>query len=710
MADDSKKKPLSDEEALKQKVDSYMKPPRASESKSAEKMVDSGEAIHNIPVTINKNNLPKPEDLPLPSTAPPVPGAKKVTEPVPAKPAESEPSKPGSTVTPSEPERAETKTEDKAEKAPDIPEDDGLATPENDKAVDDIAAKESDLVLAVDDAKAAKSAKTVEPKHGFKAKFKALFKSKWTWLVLLLLLVAVFAVPFTRYKVLGLVIKKPVTVTVLDSKTASPVSGADVKLGSASGKTESDGKVTIKAGLGPRNLEVSKGYYETSNQTYTVKFGSDQKADVKLVATGRLVPISVHNSITKKPVSGASIKILNTTAKTDSKGKATVALPVGKQTYDAVITQNDYNQTGVKVQVTDRAVKANDFPLTPSGQVYFLSNKSGAIDVVKSNLDGSDRKVVLAGTGREDSQTTSLLASRDWRYLVLKAQRESDRPALYLIDTKTGKSTQFDSGAADFNLIGWHDHYFVYSLTRSNHNVWEQGGQAIKSYDASRQQLNILDQTQAQGTNASYTTQSFSNYYLLDDGVVYATQWHGYNADTSNLTATIRSVKPNGQSKKDYQSLPTATIGSVQAVLYEPQSVYFAFYNYSNSTYSYYEFEDLAVRPASGIDQSAFLKDYPTYLISPSGNKTFWTELRDGKNSLFVGDSNGKNGKQIAENSEYAPYGWYGDDYVLVSKNESELYVMPVAGLAEDQTPLKVTDYYKPVITYRGYGYGYGGL
>jgi hypothetical protein len=93
-------------------------------------------------------------------------------------------------------------------------------------------------------------------------------------------------------------------------------------------------------------------------------------------------------------------------------------------------------------------------------------------------------------------------------------------------------------------------------------------------------------------------------------------------------------------------------------------------------------------------------------LLSPSSNQTFWTDQRDGKNTLFVGDNDAKNQKTIASLSGYNIYGWFTDNYLLVSKNSSELYVMPVAG----GTPLKITDYYKPAINYQGYGGGYGGL
>jgi len=76
------------------------------------------------------------------------------------------------------------------------------------------------------------------------------------------------------------------------------------------------------------------------------------------------------------------------------------------------------------VTVTTDKVAANQFKLAPVGKVFFLSNAGGKIDVVSTNLDGTDRKVVLAGTGKEDRNNTVLLASSDWKYLALLSLRD----------------------------------------------------------------------------------------------------------------------------------------------------------------------------------------------------------------------------------------------------------------------------------------------
>ncbi len=423
------------------------------------------------------------------------------------------------------------------------------------------------------------------------------------------------------------------------------------------------------------------------------------------------MPVTVLNSITGKPLGGVDVDVKNTSAKTNSKGVATIALPTTATTYSAKLSSSGYNPATVTVQVTDQTVKANSFNLTPSGQIYFLSNASGTIDVVKSNLDGTGRKTILAGTGHEDPNSTSLLASRDWQFLVLDSKRDGTHETLTLIDTSDDKTVSFDNTTSDFQLIGWSNHYFMYDLVKSNQQIWQPGNEVIKSYDAEHQQLNQLDQSQAQGDpSTSYYFQRFSNFYIVDGSLVYLTQWDTGNSISPDYTGklnTIRAVQPNGQNKKDYLSLSPSASTFGEVALYSPQAVYFSAFDTSSNP-TYYDFEDLAAKPVK-LDNSIFSQTYPTWLQSPSGNQTFWTELRDGKNTLFTGNSSAGNKKQIATNSDFTPYGWFSDNYLLVSKNSSELYVIPAGGLSSGQQPLKISNYYKPARTFNGYGGGYGG-
>src|SRR5690606_15271214 len=132
---------------------------------------------------------------------------------------------------------------------------------------------------------------------------------------------------------------------------------------------------------------------------------------------------------------------------------------------EAILSKDGFNDTKVKIKVPARDAKDDDrtfaYTLTPTGKIYFLSKRTGKVDVMKCNLDGTDQAVVLAGTGSEDQDDTQLLASTDWKYLALKSRREGKYSKIYIINTQDDKLITADEGEASFQSYGWIDHNFV---------------------------------------------------------------------------------------------------------------------------------------------------------------------------------------------------------------------------------------------------------
>lgn len=517
------------------------------------------------------------------------------------------------------------------------------------------------------------------------------------------------ALPTTRYMALAYFIARPFTVTVTDSATDTPISGAVVKLAGTTATTDSAGKATITVAVGDHTLQVSKTYYKPSSQSVFVDLSAS--ADtllMHLVATGRQVPLKVINKITGQPIPEAEFTIGETTARSDLKGVTTVVLPAAGPTQSAVIKADGYITLTTDVQVTTKAVAANTFAMVPSGRLYFLSNLSGNIDVVSTNLDGSGRKTVLAGTGSEDDNNTVLLASRDWKYLALFSSRAGGSYAkLYLIDTNNNSLATIDGSAANLTPVGWSGHYFVYTIQRPDVHSWQPNQQSIISYNADTKTPKTLVNSQATGTtslDAQY--QDIVYTVFLGSNIIYTTTWYKYPSDVvvSGQINTMVSLKPDGSGSKTLKSVDAGTsyIDSVNVA--SPGQLYFAVYS---STTNYYRLDTNGnITQSSTITSSTVSQNYPTYLQSPSGVSTFWTSVRDGKNTLFVGDANGNNSNTVASASDFAPYGWFTDNYLLVQKDKSELYIMPATG----GTPLKISDYFKPDYAIYGYGGGYGGF
>lgn len=543
-------------------------------------------------------------------------------------------------------------------------------------------------------------------------------------LTVVVLLLVLLGIPATRWPILGVVIKKDYTVTILDSKTDKPISSVDVSLDGKTAKTDQSGKAIIaRVSVGNHKLVATKKYYQDANNTVLVSLKGGEST-VKLSATGRQVAVKVTNGIDGSAVNGAQVTAAGTEVKTDEKGEAVIVLPADKDSLEAKISGSGYNEKTAQITVveSDQVADNNKFTLTPSGKIYFLSKRTGKINVMKSNLDGTNPEVVLAATGNEDDGDTILLASQDWKYLALKAKRDAGKPAsLYLIDTANGdKLTNIDEGDASFTLTGWSGHTFVYLVQRDKVQLWQPKKYSIKSFDADGKKLNVLDNTNGEGTGAGsyYGTDWNSEYYtnliLVGDTVHYGKTWTSgiYASDGSRLAGKqtgIYSVKANGQDKKTLKSFDATKYSSMESKLYKPREVYYRIYTNNSGNSEFYEVENDAVQTKGDLSNQ-FYAFYPTYLYDPSNQHTFWAEPRDGKNTLFIGDNDGSNSKEITTLSEYAAYGWFTDKYVLVSKNSSELYIMGAGELRDGAQPVKITDYHKPNTTFYGYGGGYGGL
>lgn len=559
-------------------------------------------------------------------------------------------------------------------------------------------------------------------------KFKGFFigywrRRRWTLALTLLVIIGIlFVIPTTRYPLLALWVKQAFEVHVVDSKTNTPVSGAKVTLDGVTATTNSTGYAVLKSKVGKRTAAVSKQYYQASTVAVFVGVSAGKnKTEVQLDATGRQVPIKVVDKITGKPISDAEITVLNTDAKTDNSGAATIVLPTGAPTRNATISASGYNKLTAKVSITSNSVSTNTFALTPSGRVYFLSNLSGNIDVVSTNLDGSDRKTVVTGTGNEDPNNTVLLASKDWQYLTLLSKRDTAQNGkLFLFNASNNQLTTIDGGSQDYiNPVGWTDHTFVYTLVDNGALSGGNGQTYLKSYNADSGKTTTIDQTssgQSQvstqtGMQTSTVSQAIPFVNLVGSKVVYGLTWNSNPGTIStNNDNEILSANLDGSDKTNLKSIaiPQNTYSTyMSALIAKPGSlqVQSSVGPQLPNIYYVYNANNNSVTQTNTISDNTYgqeEQDKITYLASPSGNQTFWAEQRDGKNTLFVGDGDGNNSNQIASLSDYTAYGWYSDKYLLVEKGGSELYVMPTNG----GQALKISDYYKPPHNY----YGYGGL
>lgn len=551
----------------------------------------------------------------------------------------------------------------------------------------------------------------------YKTKFAAFISTKKRKVIVIIIGVIILlgilaAIPLTRYAIAAPFIKKDVTVTIIDSTTRRPINDAVVSIGKISAKSDTKGTAVLKAvRVGQYNLKITKQYYSDQSFTYTVPvFSSPKQLDSSLTATGRQVSLSVTNKVSGDPLDEVTVSVGSTSATTSSDGTSVIILPADKDVQTATLTKDGYNTTTVSINVNDVTAK-NDYQMTPSGSVYYLSKITGTINVMKANLDGSSAKVVVTGTGKESDTGTVILSARDWKYSVLLSKRDSDKDKVYLIDSLDDSLTTIDEGDASFSLVGWSGHNFVYLVYRNTPNQWDNKREALKIYNADTKKLTTVYETAGSGTAYyNYQYEDLTNIYIFNNEVTYIKSWQmAYTSTDMSKNSMLISLNPASFVKKVISEFSNTYNAAVTAKLYIPQGMYIRTQVYPAGAI-YYDYEDGNISTVTNITDDTFNNPYPTYLISPSGNKTFWSDPRDGKNTLLIGDQNAKSTNQIASLSDYTAYGWYSDDYILLSKNSSELYIASAnKPISDTNEPVKITNFHKPQVTFPGYGYGYGG-
>ena len=426
---------------------------------------------------------------------------------------------------------------------------------------------------------------------------------------------------------------------------------------------------------------------------------------IALQATGRQVPIALVNMITNQPVANATIDAAGTNATTNSKGMVSIVLPANKLVVNGTISANGYNNELVGIHISSApTVSQNTFQLTPSGRVYFLSNATGTIDVVSTNLDGTNKKIVLQGTGNESPQSTSLIPSADQQYLAFQAQRSSSSSVttLYGISTNNGHLFTIDQGTnVSFQPEGWINHYFVYVETNNSVSNWQSGQQILKSYNADTGKLVTLDQTNGVGTDSNnYAQQQFTAVNLTNDSVIYAKTWDIYSVYATTLQGkqnSIYSIQPNATNKVDLHDIQVSAAslqyyyGYIQSIQTTPKTIYYQVPTNNYSSYSYLEYNNGTITQPQNYTQTNFNQQTSTYQgLSASGLRSLYTASRDGELAVIIGDQNGNNQKQIALlGGGYSLVGWYGNDYILLSKS-STLYVLSATGQGQ---PIRISPY-----------------
>jgi hypothetical protein len=579
----------------------------------------------------------------------------------------------------------EKNAERKAQDIPEVP-----AEPENldDSAVKDIEIKESNESLQREF--------NMPTDKSNKYKFKWIKSKPFIFLSsFVVILVLIFSIPLTRYSILGIFLKVKYSLNVVDNQTGSPVIGADVLIKGKHYTTNSQGSINASVNIGNQNITISKKYYASLTNKILVPFNQKSQKVIKLTATGRMVPIKIVNKINKKPVANILITADGVSAKTDNNGNASIVLSANNTSAKGIISGQGYNNQNVTIYINGGGM----FDIVPSGSIYYLSNSSGTVDVVKSSLDGANRSTVLIGNSSMGIYNTNLYPSSDWAYIALVANRNNQKPCLTIIRTSNDSPSIIDQTNGNYIVYGWDsNNTLIYSVQNTNVPAGTSGEYSLKSYNPLSNSVSTIDSSASATNNGITVGETFNAVTMLPNNtLIYSKVWTGNINGFSGLQINIVSVNDNNTGKKTLQQFDQSQYSQLVSSHYSGANSFLLWiYQYNNNAASYFQYIDGKLNPIANNNPltNGVFNYSMSYPVSADGTKVAYSSNVNGHNAIYVANSDGSSPKQLALlGNSYNAYSWVNNDYIIINNNNNEFFIMPATGTTLQPDLIKISDH-----------------
>lgn len=543
--------------------------------------------------------------------------------------------------------------------------------PETDAVVDEIIAKESDELLDISNS----STDSHPPARstGFGVKLKHFFQAWWrnkvaryiTLGIVGLGILTVSVVPSARYAVLNtLGVRSSASVVVLDNTTQLPLKNVSVSLNDKTIQTNREGVATITGlKLGTYQLKIKRLAFASHTGQVTIGWGSNPLGDFRLKAVGTQYQLNIKDYLAGKPIKGAEAESDQLNALSDEDGKVTLTVEDTNVTQLTVtLSAPGYRSETLNLDAATESIVP--VVLVPAQKAVYVSKASGKYDVYASDIDGHDKKIILAGTGLENDML-SLVLSPNGRQAAVVSTRDKlhDKDgyllyALTFINLETGTSVTVDH-AQQIQLIDWIDDRLIYRLTVAGASASNMQRNRLIAY-------NFASNARTQLANANHF-----NTILSANGYVY----YGLPSEPGVTTGLFRVKTDNtGRERVVTQEVWTGLRTSQNSLSLQTPGGWLQY--------------DLQSKK---VTQSTAPATFASTIFSTRGTRTAWTEQRDNKGVLLLQDGAGQARSVASQPGLTYPVYWLNDSvliYRVVTSTESADFAVSINGGA----PRKISD------------------
>lgn len=487
-----------------------------------------------------------------------------------------------------------------------------------DQAVDDILRGEADAALP--DAELTETPVVMKESRWGKIK-NALYnwwdnpkKRYGTLLGIAIVLGIIFGVPAIRANALNLIgVRSSVIVTAIDGTTNLPLEHVNVSASGIQAKTNADGVVRIKGvKLGQQDVTIAKAGFATVTKHISLGLRVQDFGEVSMKAIGTQYTLGLTDYLSGKPVANVAVSSGEATTKSDKTGKAILTVPPSDSSpIDITVGGTIYRKE--KVSATENPTDVIQVKLVPAAPNVYVSKASGKYDVYKMDIDGKNKKVLLAGTGLE-TPNISLSLNDNNTYTALVSSRENKRnnegyllSTLSIVKVADG-STQTVDYSEQFILLGWKDNTLIYQQTIAGASAANASRQKIFSYD-------VESGRRYQLANANY----FGGALLVGGKLYYVV-----SGTDPSAQGNFSVVDLNGSNRRTIMS---GTIWSFTRTAYDKARL-----QKSDNSWYGYTFGDIATK--TSVPPSSYTSR--AYIDAPDGKTSLWVDVRDTNGVIMV--------------------------------------------------------------------------
>lgn len=548
----------------------------------------------------------------------------------------------------------------------------------DDPVVDAIVAREGDDLLKAQDCEIAKAFDPHRPT--LRERIQEFFLAWWdnrlarygTVGALVALVATAAVLPTSRYFVMNAFgMRATASLTVLDNTTGLPLPNVNVAVGGIETKSNKEGVAKLySVKLGAQTLTIHQVGFADVTKNVTLGIGDNTFGGVGLKAVGSQVAFKVVDYLSGKSVAGATASAGDANAKADKKGKIT--LTIGGSTtgpVSAKLTAEGYRSE--KITVTPGSKEPIAISLVSARKEVYVSKQSGKYDLYKVDLDGKNKKVLLAGTGTE-RENISLVVNAANDTAALVSSRENKRngdgylfDALTLVNIADGTTLSLDHSES-IRIVDWIGDRLVYVKIKAGTSAGNAERYQLVSYNTTNTNRQILA-----------AANNFNDIVSAKGVIYYAASNSWYPGGQSQFAR----VNPDNTGK---QTLLNAEVWNILRHSYNNLELF------GNQKWWNYRLGDTTTKELAQSPTDANSNRF--YLDAPDGKHSLWTDTRDGKGVLLSYDTEGGEDATLATQSGLTyPLQWLDDHTVLyrvVTPSESAAYAVSLNGGA----PKKIVD------------------